>query len=200
MNFHHGRKHIKTFAVDKSYDKRLYSFIRKEVSSGRQVYIVCPLVEENEENNDFNLKSVTSVYEEYKKSELNDLNIEYIHGKMKNKEKDDIMDRFKQGMIDILISTTVIEVGVNVPNASLMIIENAERFGLAALHQLRGRVGRGKYESYCVLKSSMKSSKIMARLKIMETSNDGFYIAEKDLELRGPRRFFWNKAKWSSRV
>ena len=200
MNFHHGRKHIKTFAVDKSYEERLSLFIRKEVNSGRQVYIVCPLVEEDEENNDFNLKSVTTLYEEYKQGELKDLNIEYIHGKMKNKEKDEIMDKFKQGLVDILISTTVIEVGVNVPNASLMVIENAERFGLATLHQLRGRVGRGKYESYCILKSAVKSNKIMSRLKIMETSNDGFYIAEKDLELRGPRRFLWNKTKWFTRI
>lgn len=185
-----GRKYIKTIAVDKSYEDRLNKFIRKEVSSGRQVYIVCPLVEENEEDMDYNLKSVTTLYEEYTKGELKDLQIAYIHGKMKNKEKDEIMNKFKQGLTDILISTTVIEVGVNVPNASLMIIENAERFGLAALHQLRGRVGRGKYKSYCILKSSVKSTKIMSRLKIMEHSNNGFYIAEEDLKLRGPGDFF----------
>ncbi len=185
-----GRKFIKTFAVDKSYEERINSFISKEIESGRQVYIVCPLVEESEENPDENLKSVTKIYEEYKNSTLNKFNIAYIHGKMKNKEKDEIMNRYKDGEIDILISTTVIEVGVNVPNASLMIIENAERFGLAALHQLRGRVGRGKYESYCVLKSSVKSAKVKERLKIMETSNNGFEIASKDLELRGPGDFF----------
>lgn len=182
-----GRKFIKTIAVNKSYEERLNKFIRKEVSSGRQVYVVCPLVEEQEEESDYNLKSVATVYDEYTKGELKDLRIDYIHGKMKNKEKDSIMDKFKQGLTDILISTTVIEVGVNVPNASLMVIENAERFGLAALHQLRGRVGRGEYESYCILKSSVK---VMTRLKIMESSNDGFYIAEEDLKLRGPGDFF----------
>jgi ATP-dependent DNA helicase RecG len=182
-----GRKHIGTFAVDKSYESRIDSFIAKEINKGRQVYVVCPLVEENET---LELKSVTEVYNEYISGDLKQFKIEFIHGKMKPKEKDEIMKRFKNNEFSILISTTVIEVGVNVPNATMMIIENADRFGLAALHQLRGRVGRGVHESYCILKSSVRSNKVLERLKIMEKSNNGFEIAEKDLELRGPGDFF----------
>lgn len=182
-----GRKFIQTFAVDKSYEARINVFIAKEISKGRQVYVVCPLVEENET---LELKSVTETYNEYTIGELSKFKTEFIHGKMKSKEKDLIMQRFKNNEFSILISTTVIEVGVNVPNATLMIIENSDRFGLAALHQLRGRVGRGEHESYCILKSSNRSQKVMERLKIMEKSNDGFKIAEKDLELRGPGDFF----------
>lgn len=182
-----GRKHIATFAVDKSYETRINAFIAKEITKGRQVYVVCPLVEENET---LELKSVTEVYNEYISGDLKQFKTEFIHGKMKAKEKDDIMRRFKNNEFSILISTTVIEVGVNVPNATMMIIENADRFGLAALHQLRGRVGRGEHESYCILKSSIRSSKVLERLKIMEKSNNGFEIAEKDLELRGPGDFF----------
>jgi len=182
-----GRKYIKTFAVDKSYESRINSFIVKEIEKGRQVYVVCPLVEENET---LELKSVTEVYNEYISGELKQFKTEFIHGRMKSKEKDDIMKRFKNNEFSILISTTVIEVGVNVPNATMMIIENADRFGLAALHQLRGRVGRGEHESYCILKSGIRSSKVVERLKIMEKSNNGFEIAEKDLELRGPGDFF----------
>ncbi len=182
-----GRKHIATFAVDKSYEQRIDTFIAKEIDKGRQVYVVCPLVEENDA---LELKSVTEVYNEYISGDLKQFKTEFIHGKMKPKEKDDIMKRFKNNEFSILISTTVIEVGVNVPNATMMIIENADRFGLAALHQLRGRVGRGIHESYCILKSSIRSSKVLERLKIMEKSNNGFEIAEKDLELRGPGDFF----------
>lgn len=182
-----GRKHIGTFAVDKSYETRINNFIAKEIEKGRQVYVVCPLVEENET---LELKSVSEVYNEYISGELKQFKTEFIHGKMKAKDKDDIMNRFKNNEFNILISTTVIEVGVNVPNATMMIIENADRFGLAALHQLRGRVGRGEHESYCILKSSIRSAKVMERLKIMEKSNNGFEIAEKDLELRGPGDFF----------
>lgn len=182
-----GRKYIRTFAVDKSYESRINSFIAKEIEKGRQVYVVCPLVEENET---LELKSVTEVYNEYISGDLKHFKTEFIHGKMKAKEKDEIMRRFKNNEFSILISTTVIEVGVNVPNATMMIIEDSDRFGLAALHQLRGRVGRGVHESYCILKSSLRSSKVMERLKIMEKSNNGFEIAEKDLELRGPGDFF----------
>jgi len=182
-----GRKHIATFAVDKSFEPRINSFIVKEIEKGRQVYVVCPLVEENET---LELKSVTEVYNEYISGDLKQFKTEFIYGKMKAKEKDEIMKRFKNNEFNILISTTVIEVGVNVPNATMMIIENADRFGLAALHQLRGRVGRGEHESYCILKSSIRSSKVIERLKIMEKSNNGFEIAEKDLELRGPGDFF----------
>ncbi|MDD2376343.1 MAG: ATP-dependent DNA helicase RecG [Clostridia bacterium] len=182
-----GRKHIGTFAVDKNYETRINSFIAKEIIKGRQVYVVCPLVDENET---LELKSVIEVYNEYISGELKQFKTEFIYGKMKSKEKDEIMKRFKNNEFNILISTTVIEVGVNVPNATMMIIENADRFGLAALHQLRGRVGRGEHESYCILKSSVRSSKVIERLKIMEKSNNGFEIAEKDLELRGPGDFF----------
>lgn len=182
-----GRKHIDTFAVDKSYESRINSFIAKEIKKGRQVYVVCPLVEENET---LELKSVTEVYNEYISGDLKEFKTEFIHGKMKAKEKDDIMKRFKNNEFSILISTTVIEVGVNVPNATIMIIEDADRFGLAALHQLRGRVGRGIHESYCILKSGVRSNKVLQRLKIMEKSNNGFEIAEKDLEIRGPGDFF----------
>ena len=182
-----NRKKIDTFAVTKGMEERVNNFIRKQVDEGRQAYIVCPLVEENEE---LNLKSVTELAEKYKNEVFKEYKVEYLHGKMKNKEKDEIMERFKNGEIDILISTTVIEVGVNVPNASLMVVENAERFGLAQLHQLRGRVGRGEYKSYCVLKYQGNSDVIRKRMKVMTDTNDGFIISEKDLELRGSGEFF----------
>lgn len=182
-----NRKKIDTFAVTKGMEERVNNFIKKQVDEGRQAYIVCPLVEENEE---MNLKSVTALAEKYKNEVFKDYRVEYLHGKMKNKEKDEIMERFKNGDIDILISTTVIEVGVNVPNASLMVVENAERFGLAQLHQLRGRVGRGEYQSYCILKYQGNSDVIRKRMKVMTDTNDGFIISEKDLELRGSGEFF----------
>lgn len=182
-----GRKPVKTYAVNESYESRVNEFVKKQIRQGRQVYVVCPLVEENET---LDLKSVQEVYERYKNEIFKEFSVEYLHGKMKNKEKDDIMNRFKQNEINILISTTVIEVGISVSNATIMIIENADRFGLAALHQLRGRVGRGSFESYCVLKSNNRSQKSRERLQIMEKSNSGFEIAEKDLELRGPGDFF----------
>lgn len=185
-----NRKKIETYAVSKGMEERVNNFIRKHVNEGRQVYIVCPLVEENEE---IDAKSVVELEEKYRNEVFKEYRVEYLYGKMKQKEKDEIMHEFKEGNIDILISTTVIEVGVNVPNASLMIIENAERFGLAQLHQLRGRVGRGEYQSYCVLKYEGKSSVIRQRMKIMTDTNDGFVIAEKDLELRGSGEFFGTK-------
>lgn len=144
-----NRKKVETYAVTKGMEQRVNNFIVKNVEEGRQCYVVCPLVEENEE---IDAKSVMEIYETYKKEIFPDLRVEYLHGKMKQKEKDAIMEDFKNGNIDILISTTVIEVGVNVPNSNIMIIENAERFGLAQLHQLRGRVGRGEHQSYCILK------------------------------------------------
>lgn len=182
-----GRKPVKTYVVDESYEQRIVNFIKKNIDEGRQAYVVCPLVEENEE---LNLKSVEKIYEKYKNEYFKDLNVAFIHGKMKNKEKDEIMQEFKENKVNILISTTVIEVGISVSNATLMIIENADRFGLAALHQLRGRVGRGEYQSYCILKSNNKSISSKERLKIMEKSNSGFDVAQKDLELRGPGDFF----------
>ena len=182
-----NRKEIETYAVRKSMEERINAFIKKQVDEGRQAYIVCPLVEENEE---IEAQSVLELFEHYKTEVFQDYKVEYLHGKMKPKEKDDIMQRFKDGSIDILISTTVIEVGVDVPNANIMVIENAERFGLAQLHQLRGRVGRGEYQSYCILKYQGNSENIRKRMKVMQETNDGFIISEKDLELRGSGEFF----------
>ncbi len=182
-----NRKKIETFAVRKNMTERVNGFIKKQIKQGRQAYIVCPLVEENEE---MDLKSVEELYEIYKNQIFTEYRVEYIHGKMKPKDKDIIMQEFKEGNIDILISTTVIEVGVDVPNANIMVVENAERFGLAQLHQLRGRVGRGEYESYCVLKFEGKSENVRERMKVMCDTNDGFVISEKDLELRGAGDFF----------
>ena len=182
-----NRKKIDTFAVGKSFEERVNGFIEKQLDEGRQCYIVCPLVEENEE---MDLKSVTELAEKLQKETFSKYRVEFLHGKMKPKEKDDIMLRFKKGEIDILISTTVIEVGVDVPNANIMVIENSERFGLAQLHQLRGRVGRGEYKSYCILKFEGKGKVVQERMKIMCQTNDGFVISEKDLELRGSGDFF----------
>ncbi len=182
-----NRKKVETFAVQKSMTNRINAFIEKQIQDGRQAYVVCPLVEENEE---LDLKSVEVLYEAYKKEVFPQYRVSYIHGKMRPKEKEEIMEQFKAGKIDILISTTVIEVGVDVPNANIMVIENAERFGLAGLHQLRGRVGRGDYQSYCVLKYEGKGETVRERMKVMCSTNDGFVISEKDLELRGSGDFF----------
>ena len=185
-----NRKKIDTFAVTRGMEERVNNFIKKQLDEGRQAYIVCPLVEENEE---INAKSVLELAEKYKNEVFKEYRVEYLHGKMRPKEKDSIMEEFKEGKIDILISTTVIEVGVNVPNASIMVVENAERFGLAQLHQLRGRVGRGEYQSYCILKYQGNSDVIRQRMKVMQDTNDGFVISEKDLELRGSGEFFGTK-------
>ncbi|KPI50708.1 ATP-dependent DNA helicase RecG [Clostridioides difficile] len=183
-----GRQPIETFAIEKSKRDRAYNnLVRREVESGRQVYIVCPLVEESEA---IEAKSAVELVEELKAEYFHDLRLGLLHGKMKSSEKDEVMGRFKNKEIDILVSTTVIEVGVNVPNATLMIIENAERFGLAQLHQLRGRVGRGSHKSYCVLIYDSKTDVCRQRMAIMEETNDGFKISEKDLEIRGPGEFF----------
>ena len=196
-----GRSRVDTFVVDESYRSRLNSFIEKQVSLGGQCYIVCPSIESDEEENDLlfldersvkygpDLKNVIEYSKELEQS-LPKLRIAYLHGKMKNAEKDEIMSKFSRGEYDVLVSTTVIEVGINVPNATLMIVENAERFGLSQLHQLRGRVGRGKKKSYCVLVSDSKGEKATSRLEIMRTTYDGFEIADQDLLLRGPGDFF----------
>ena len=183
-----NRKKIETYAVRKNMEERVNNFIRKQITEGRQAYIVCPLVEENEDME--GLQSVIELAERYQKETFSEYKVAYLHGKMKPKEKDEIMERFKNGEIQILIATTVIEVGVNVPNASIMVVENAERFGLAQLHQLRGRVGRGEYQSYCILKYEGNSETIRQRMKVMCDTNDGFIISEKDLELRGSGDFF----------
>lgn len=185
-----NRKKIETYAVTKQMEARVNNFIIKNIEEGRQCYIVCPLVEENEE---IDAKSVMEMYENYKNNIFSKYRVEYLHGKMKQKEKDAVMEEFKNGNIDILVSTTVIEVGVNVPNSNIMVIENAERFGLAQLHQLRGRVGRGEYQSYCILKYQGNSQIIKERMKIISSTNDGFVISEKDLELRGSGEFFGTK-------
>ncbi|WP_270646511.1 ATP-dependent DNA helicase RecG [Paeniclostridium hominis] len=183
-----GRQPIETLAVYKDKRDRAYnSLVRSEVEKGRQVYIVCPLVEESES---IEAKAAVDLVDELKSEYFDDLRLGLLHGKMKPSEKDDIMKKFKNKELDILVSTTVIEVGVNVPNATLMIIENAERFGLAQLHQLRGRVGRGSHKSYCILIYSSKSEVCSQRMGIMEETTDGFKISEKDLEIRGPGEFF----------
>jgi len=185
-----NRQKIDTFAVTPSKEERVNNFIKQQINEGRQAYIVCPLVEENEE---INAKSVMEIAEKYKNDIFREYRVEYIHGKLNKKEKDSIMEEFKEGKIDILISTTVIEVGVDVPNSTIMVIENAERFGLATLHQLRGRVGRGQYKSYCILKYKGNGENTRERMKIMVETNDGFKISEKDLELRGSGEFFGTK-------
>ena len=186
-----GRQPIKTNAVGSDYHQRIYRFIEKQIAEGRQCYIICPMVEENEKVGD--LKNVVEYTEYLRTQEFPHIPIAYLHGKMKPKEKNAIMADFAENKTKILVSTTVIEVGVNVPNATLMLIENAERFGLSQLHQLRGRVGRGKHQSYCILVSDSKNKVTKKRLQIMEESTDGFVIAETDLKLRGPGEFFGTK-------
>lgn len=183
-----GRQPIDTMAIEAKKRDYIYTnFIRDEINKGRQVYVVCPLVEESEA---IEAKAAEDLKDELKEKYFSDLNVEVLHGKMKPSLKDKIMSDFKENKIQILVSTTVIEVGVNVPNATLMIIENAERFGLAQLHQLRGRVGRGKYKSHCILIYKSKTNICKERMEIMEQTNDGFKISEKDLEIRGPGEFF----------
>lgn len=182
-----GRKEIETYAVNPSMVDRVNAFIDKQISEGRQAYIVSPLIEESES---LDLKSVEELYDNYKNKVFKNHRVGLLHGKMKASEKDEIMEAFKNHELDILISTTVIEVGVDVPNANIMVIYDAERFGLAQLHQLRGRVGRGDYQSYCILINNSRSKIAMERMRIMQSSTDGFVISEKDLELRGPGEFF----------
>ena len=184
-----GRQPIETFAVPGSYHERIYNFIRRLVAEGRQAYIVCPMVEVNDELPD-ERKAVTDYAKMLQNDVFPELRVAYVHGKMKPKEKDAVMTAFAARETDILVSTTVIEVGVDVPNAAVMVVENAERFGLSQLHQLRGRVGRGKHQSYCVLISDNKNEETRARLKVMTKTADGFKIAEEDLRLRGPGDFF----------
>lgn len=181
-----GRQKIDTSAVDSRYHQRIYAFIRKHVAAGRQAYVICPMIEESEK---LEVQSVLQYTEELVE-ELPDCRVACVHGKMKAKEKQAVMDGFAAGNIDVLVSTTVIEVGINVPNATIMLIENAERFGLAQLHQLRGRVGRGSEKSYCILVSDTKTKVAKERMKTMTESEDGFVISEKDLKLRGPGEFF----------
>ena len=182
-----GRKPVETYVVDNSMRKRINNFIRKKVLEGRQVYIVCPLIEESDS---VDLKSAEKLAEKIKKDDFKDLNVGLIHGKMSGKDKENVMESFLKGEIDILVSTTVIEVGVNVPNAAVMVIENSERFGLSQLHQLRGRVGRSVHKSYCILYNEGKNKVAKERMKVMEKNSDGYIISRKDLEIRGPGEFF----------
>lgn len=178
---------IKNCVVNTSYREKAYRFMEKEILAGRQVYVICPMVEENEE---LDLEDVLTYTEKLKAVMPREIRIAYLHGRMKPADKNRIMEEFASHQIDILVSTTVIEVGVNVPNATVMMVENAERFGLAQLHQLRGRVGRGKEQSYCIFISQSDRPEIMKRLQILNESNDGFYIAGQDLKLRGPGDMF----------
>ncbi|MDD3346712.1 ATP-dependent DNA helicase RecG [Oscillibacter sp.] len=184
-----GRRPIETYTVPGSYHPRVYNFIRKQVTQGRQAYIVCPMVDESDEASD-ERKAVTAYAKMLQQEVFPDLKIAFVHGKMKPREKDAVMTAFANRETDILVSTTVIEVGVDVPNAAVMVVENAERFGLSQLHQLRGRVGRGAHQSYCVLISDNQNEETRARLKVMARTADGFQIAEEDLHLRGPGDFF----------
>lgn len=182
-----GRQKIETYAVTGEYRERVYAFIRKQIEMGHQAYIICPLVEENEE---LNRKAVEEYAEELRKNVFCDIKIGFLHGRLSSKEKDRVMREFCSGESKILVSTTVVEVGVDVPNATVMLIENADCFGLSQLHQLRGRIGRGKAKSYCILMSDSKSEKAKERLNIMAKTSDGFAIAEADLKQRGPGDFF----------
>ncbi len=182
-----NRLPIQNCVVDTSYRPTAYRFIQKQVSQGRQCYVICPMVEESEFLDGENVIDYSKLLQE----ELgNDIVVSYLHGKMKQEEKDAIMERFARNEIQVLVSTTVIEVGIDVPNATVMMIENAERFGLAQLHQLRGRVGRGEHQSYCIFMSTSKTRDTKERLDILQKSNDGFYIASQDLQLRGPGDLF----------
>ena len=182
-----NRLPIKNCVVDTSYRPNAYRFIENEVHKGHQAYIICPMVEENEE---LEAESVIN-YTALLKNELSDdIQIEYLHGKMKAADKNAIMERYAANEIHVLVSTTVIEVGINVPNSTVMLVENAERFGLAQLHQLRGRVGRSQFQSYCILVCGKESKVANKRNEIMVSSNDGFVIAEEDLKLRGPGEIF----------
>ncbi len=184
-----GRQPVKTYCVPTSYHERIYNFLKKNIARGRQCYIVCPLVEELESD----LVPATEYYEYLKGTHFTDCTLGLLHGQMKAKDKDAVMKRFYNGEIDLLISTVVIEVGVDVPNATIMAIENAERFGLSQLHQLRGRIGRGTEESTCILLSDARNEEATDRFKIMCETTDGFVIAKKDLEMRGPGDFFGSR-------
>ncbi len=185
-----GRKEVKTYWKNSKNKDEAYDFVKNELKKGRQAYVVCPLIEPSEE------VEAVSAYEIKKKLEatyFSDFKVELLHSQIKKDEKNKIMENYRKGKIDVLVSTTVIEVGVDVPNASVMVIENAERFGLAQLHQLRGRVGRGEHQSYCILIADPNTSDAVERLKVMTDTEDGFKIAEKDLEIRGPGEFFGSR-------
>lgn len=182
-----GRKKILNSVIDVSFRPAAYQFIREQVKQKHQAYVICPMVEESEA---IDAENVIGYSENLQQELGRDIKVEYLHGKMKDADKVAILNQFSQGQIDVLVSTTVVEVGINNPNATVMMIENAERYGLAQLHQLRGRVGRGQAQSYCMFMNVKKSKQSVERLKVLEESNDGFFIAEQDLKLRGPGEFF----------
>ena len=184
-----GRQKIDTFAVTSAYRKRVWEFIRKEVAEGRQAYVICSMVEENDTIPD-ERKAVTEYAKMLQEQVFPELKVGYVHGRMKAKEKETVMAAFAAGEVHILVSTTVVEVGVDVPNATVMVVEDADRFGLSQLHQLRGRVGRGQHKSYCILISDNRNEETRQRLQVMTKTTDGFKIAEEDLRLRGPGDFF----------
>jgi len=177
----------KNCVVDENYRPKAWDFIRKQVEAGHQAYVICPMVEESEKLEVESVIEYTDKLADYMSCAVR---VAYLHGRMKGKEKNECMREFAEGNIQVLVSTTVVEVGVNVPNATVMVVENAERFGLAGLHQLRGRVGRGNSQSYCIFISGTTKKDTRKRLEILNKSNDGFYIAEEDLKLRGPGDFF----------
>ena len=185
-----GRQKIDTYLVDTSYRQRIYNYIKKFLNEGRQGYIVCPLVEENET---LDITPAVEYYEQLASNEFKEYSLGLLHGKMSSKEKEKVMRSFSDGEIQLLIATTVIEVGIDVPNAVIMVIENAERFGLSQLHQLRGRIGRGQFKSDCILISDNKSNETKARLNVIKNTSDGFKIADADLELRGPGDFLGSR-------
>ena len=184
-----GRQKIDTFAVTSAYHRRVWEFLRREAAAGRQAYVICSMVEENDTIPD-ERKAVTEYAKMLQEQVFPELKVGYVHGRMKAKEKETVMAAFAAGTVQILVSTTVVEVGVDVPNATVMVVEDADRFGLSQLHQLRGRVGRGKEKSYCILISDNRSEETRQRLKVMTKTADGFQIAEEDLRLRGPGDFF----------
>ena len=182
-----GRKPVRTFVRGRDRRELIYKFVLEEIKKGRQAYVVCPLIEMNE---DSGLYSAQEVYEELTGGIFYGVKCGLVHGKLKQKEKEELMQEFYEGKIKLLVATTVIEVGVNVPKASIMVVENAQRFGLAQLHQLRGRIGRGEYASYCIFVAEERTEAARQRMEIMERTTDGFVLAEEDLKLRGPGQFF----------
>lgn len=182
-----GRRPVNTYWVEESRRKSVYDFIKEEVKSGRQAYIVCPRIKESDRSQ---IQAATKMHEQLKTEVFGEFSVGLVHGRMSTQDKDRVMKEFKKGKIDILVSTIVIEVGIDIPNASVMLVEDAERFGLAQLHQLRGRVGRGEYESYCILLADPKTENAQRRLNAMADTVDGFEIAEEDLQLRGPGELF----------
>jgi ATP-dependent DNA helicase RecG len=182
-----SRKPIKNCVVGPKYRPTAYKFMKEQIDMGHQIYIICPMVEAGE---NMEAENVTEYAESLNGIFPDTVNIEFLHGKMTPENKNSIMESFSKGQIDILVSTTVVEVGINNPNATVMMIENAEKFGLAQLHQLRGRVGRGDAQSYCIMLCSSDNDSARERLDILNKSNDGFFIANEDLKLRGPGDFF----------